>query len=547
MMSLMFCCLLLLSRSFIQLFAGIRSGPQPGKRLLHFDIFLVCAVLLVSSVTASGQTRKTSLDRARENWSGFIASRSEDPVPQSGAVICVGSSHLARWKEVSSALDPLKVYNYGIGGTTMKDAAEHFVQNLLVPFQPRAVILYEGSNDIARGAVPQEVMAHFHDFIAQLRHSLPNTHVYVTSVIPSPGKRFEKWNLIREANHLLKLECEKRTWLTYVDAVSGLIGKDGQIRTECFIPNDVHMNAKGYAVWSERIPPVVREGESLNAPALWLYEPAEFKEVPYRLMKPIDYDATKAWPLILSLHGAGGRGNDNQSNLRNWNGLLAQDEMRRRHPAFVLVPHSEHGWTDPNSPLAAIPEITAEMIRSEPPEVQRWLRRWQSRGLGNRPGNLDRVFELIDQKLVKEFNIDTDRVYCLGHSMGGEGTFTAIYLQPERFAAAIPTAGIFLPWRDVTRIRDIPVWTFHGDDDPVVPYAFTERAFERLQAIGGNMKFTTLKGIRHAAAMPALTYRGDPESGGITRRASELVDQTPDVWDWLFQQKRVLPTEEVDR
>ena len=74
---------------------------------------------------------------------------------------------------------------------------------------------------------------------------------------------------------------------------------------------------------------------------LALYEPGEYKELKYRLMKPIDFDADETYPLIVSLHGAGGRGTDNIKNLRNWNEYMADESLRRRHPCFVLAPQSD--------------------------------------------------------------------------------------------------------------------------------------------------------------------------------------------------------------
>lgn len=290
--------------------------------------------------------------------------------------------------------------------------------------------------------------------------------------------------------------------------------------------------------------PAVDSAQRVRKPAvtpatLALYEPGEFKGVKYRLMKPINFDPEKTYPLILSLHGAGGRGSNNIQNLRNWNEWMAADDLRRKHPAFVLAPQTSNRWNDPSSPLGKPAEFTKELIESVPEKMQPWVKRWKDRQSGDAIGDLGMVFELIDTVLMKKFKIDADRVYCLGHSMGGAGTFTAIYLQPKRFAAAIPTAGVFAPWQDVDRIKDVPIWAFHGDDDPVVPYIFTQHVFERLKAVDGNMKFTTLKGVKHGANRPAFNYTGDvPGKGFTTAYASDLPDKTADIWDWLFKHKR---------
>ena len=282
-----------------------------------------------------------------------------------------------------------------------------------------------------------------------------------------------------------------------------------------------------------------KRSPAVSEATLDLYESGEFKGVKYRLMKPIDFDPAKTYPLILSLHGAGGRGDKNIQNLRNWNEWMADETFRRKHPVFVLVPQTSIGWSDPTSPYAKPSEITDELIASLPQGMGPWIERRKNRQSSTSEGNMDIVYEFIDSELMKQYKIDADRVYCLGHSMGGAGTLTAIYQHPDRFAAAIPTAGVFPPWQDFQRIKDLPVWIFHGDDDPTVPYIFSEYAFSRLEAIGANTKFTTLKGVKHGASGPAFNYTGDdPAKGFSTEYASDRTDRTEDIWDWLFSKRR---------
>lgn len=169
---------------------------------------------------------------------------------------------MARWTSVAKDLAPLKIYNFGIGGSTMRDAARAFARELVIPYKPRAVILYEGSNDIARGTSPTQILEQFQDFYTQIRQSLPGTRFYVLGIVPSPGKRFERWQTIQLANQTLQKECQRFPWLTYIDTTSGLIGDDQQPRMECFLEEDIHMNSNGYKVWASEIAPVVLEAES---------------------------------------------------------------------------------------------------------------------------------------------------------------------------------------------------------------------------------------------------------------------------------------------
>jgi len=280
-----------------------------------------------------------------------------------------------------------------------------------------------------------------------------------------------------------------------------------------------------------------RKKAAVSERTLTLYEPGEFNGVKYRLMKPIDFDTTKTYPLILSLHGAGGKGSDNVRNLRNWNEYLADEALRRKHPCFVLAPQSTALWNDPTSPFVDALDLRAEAIASWPAAWRSRIDRYQQRLTAAPKGNLHTVLKLIDEKLSKQFLIDTNRIYCIGHSMGGLGTFTAVYQHPDRFAAAIPTAGGFPPWRDASRIRDVPIWTFHGAADTVVPTDFTRYVFDKMKELNGNMKYTELRGVAHGANAIACKYSSDnAEEGYITKYASGRPDKTSDIWDWLFKQ-----------
>ncbi|MHC4994314.1 MAG: carboxylesterase family protein [Planctomycetota bacterium] len=284
----------------------------------------------------------------------------------------------------------------------------------------------------------------------------------------------------------------------------------------------------------------------VSAKTLALYEPGEFKGVQYRLMKPIDFDPSKTYPLILSLHGGSGRGTHNIKNILIWNEYLADEDLRRKHPCFVLAPQSNGRWLDNTSEVKMYPEPGSITIDDLPESMREFgpqiIARIEEASRSNEAayGVLDEVLEFIDTKLTKQYKIDTDRVYVLGHSMGAMGTFTAIYQHPDRFAAAIPSAGFFSPWLDVKRFRDVPLWIFHGKPDKIVDYSGSRYVFDQLKKLKGNAKFTTLPGVGHGSQnSPAFRYTGDvPEKGYITEFTSDRVDKTDHVWDWLFRQKR---------
>ena len=243
------------------------------------------------------------------------------------------------------------------------------------------------------------------------------------------------------------------------------------------------------------------------------YEARSHDSMPYRLMKPIRIEPGKRYPLIVSLHGSGGVGNDNLSNLRFWNGVMAREEWRRNYPCFVLVPQRRPGgiW----GPKPDVPGTEDLFVRDD----------------------LDHVFEIIEL-LQREFPIDADRIYALGSSGGGAGTWNIVSARPEMFAAAIPVCGRF-NLANVPRLAEVPIWVFHGDADQLISVEFSRTAFAALRKAGGNIKYTELGGIKHSSWIQAFTYVGDDESKGfVTQLANQQSDPTADVWEWLFARRK---------
>ena len=224
---------------------------------------LLCALLLATSAVFAADevlTDKSSSSKVLALYQKTLAAAQKEP-PAPGGIICIGSSHMQYWKSVQSDLAPLTVHNFGIGGSRMNQAADLFVDNLAIPFKPRAVILYEGSNDINAGTRPEEVLASFRKLYGKLHAALPQARLYVLGVVPSPGKRFEKIADLRKTNELLAKECATQPWMKFIDVTEPLIGADGKPKEELFKPGDIHMLPAGYVVWKSVIAPVIVPAE----------------------------------------------------------------------------------------------------------------------------------------------------------------------------------------------------------------------------------------------------------------------------------------------
>jgi lysophospholipase L1-like esterase len=208
--------------------------------------------------TPSRREAETKID---PKWEALALKKRAATPTTPGGIVCIGSSHMANWKSIQSDLKPLTVFNLGIGGSKMVHASEIFLPLLALPAKPRAILLYEGSNDLNAGDTPESILEHFKNLHQRLHQELPETRLYVLGIVPSPGKRFERWTAIQETNALLKAECAAQPWMRFLDTTSPLLGSDGRPQPECFIPNDVHMTAVGYETWASVVGPVVVEAE----------------------------------------------------------------------------------------------------------------------------------------------------------------------------------------------------------------------------------------------------------------------------------------------
>lgn len=216
--------------------------------------------------------------------------------------------------------------------------------------------------------------------------------------------------------------------------------------------------------------------------------------MPYQLMKPLNFDSSKSYPLILFLHGSGERGHDNKRTLTHIESLLTADSNRINFPAFVLVPQCDtgHRWVEVD---------WKALSHTQPTEPSKYMRL---------------SIELLHE-IESRFPIDPKRIYVTGLSMGGFGTWDIIARLPNKFAAAAPVCG----GGDIETaavIKNIPIWIFHGSTDKVVKASRSNHMYEALLKVGGNVKYSEYPEVGHDSWKPA--YR------------------EPDFLKWMFGQRK---------
>lgn len=180
--------------------------------------------------------------------------------PPAGAVLAVGSSSIRGWhRTIEQDLSPLTIIPRGFGGSTMYDLA-HYADRVIFPYKPRAILIYEGDNDIAAGIPPVAVLQTFADLVRRIHGRLPGTRVYVLAVKPSPS-RWKWWNGMSELNAMLRAACEKNPWLDFIDVATPMLDDQGKPRPELYIGDRLHLSAEGYALWTRVVREVLLEKE----------------------------------------------------------------------------------------------------------------------------------------------------------------------------------------------------------------------------------------------------------------------------------------------
>jgi predicted peptidase len=199
--------------------------------------------------------------------------------------------------------------------------------------------------------------------------------------------------------------------------------------------------------------------------------------LPYLLHLPEGAETRRDWPLIVFLHGSGERGDDL--------GLVRRQGLPRRLDEGLEVP--------------------AVVLSPQCPDGQVWAQQYPA------------VMALVDEVMAR-VGVDPDRVLLTGLSLGGAGVVHLAATHPERFAALAPICGPWTFYYVTPRMARLPLWAFHGEDDPVVSVEDSRRLVAAVEALGGEARLTTYPGVAHDAWTSAYA--------------------TDELFTWLLAQRR---------
>jgi hypothetical protein len=169
--------------------------------------------------------------------------------PAEGAVLATGSSSITGWSNrIHEDLAPLTIIPRGFGSSTMYDLL-YYSDKIILPYEPKAILIYEGDNDIAWGVAPEDIRKTFDVLVEEIHQQLPDTRIYMLAIKPSIS-RAQLWPMMDIANRLLQEACDADDLLYYVDISTPML-RDGDVEGKYLNTDDLHMNAAGYDLWRE--------------------------------------------------------------------------------------------------------------------------------------------------------------------------------------------------------------------------------------------------------------------------------------------------------
>ena len=229
-----------------------------------------------------------------------------------------------------------------------------------------------------------------------------------------------------------------------------------------FIITVINIHAQDYSLYQKK----------------WLVQGAD--TMPYRILLPVNFDATKTYPVVFFLHGSGERGKDNEAQLVHGAKIFLKEEVRKNFPAIVIFPQcSASGyWSNVLRIFDASKKIGYTFLTE-----------------GEATRDME-VLQLLVKYILENYPVNKNQVYVGGLSMGGMGTYELVRRNPGVFAAAFPICGGANP-ATAQSMKRVAWWIFHGAKDDEVYPSFSEKMFAAFKKEHTNVQLTLYPEANH--------------------------------------------------
>ena len=170
-------------------------------------------------------------------------------------VMLAGSSSIEFWDSYAEDLKPIVAYNHGIGGTMIDDWSTSLIDRLVVPYCPKALVLYVGVNDLVNGGKDKDSIVSGAEKLLEDTHAkLPNTHLFYILINKLPGYYLGYQSTIEAIDAaMISYQSGKDNWLTLIDAGKPLLKATGVADAAYFRLDNLHLSEYGYVLWAVEI------------------------------------------------------------------------------------------------------------------------------------------------------------------------------------------------------------------------------------------------------------------------------------------------------
>lgn len=223
----------------------------------RFLKFRVIPCLILASGLAGLLPAQEKAPPKPERWEQAIAKfEEEDKVspPPKGAILLIGGSNAKRWKDVGNYFPGETVINRGFGGSHLSDSV-YFMDRVVLPYAPKAIILNAGGNDLNFGKPPEEVRDSLKAFMAKIHTALPKTKVYYVAIPATARSAKVEGGLEggKKVNAMLKAVADADDQLEFVDVFTAFLGADGKPRPGLYVDDGIHFTTEGQKILADLI------------------------------------------------------------------------------------------------------------------------------------------------------------------------------------------------------------------------------------------------------------------------------------------------------
>ena len=217
---------------------------------------LVIPVLLAAALLGSAAQRPSRPIGFAKDIQRFVDQDKVSPPPER-AILFIGSSIFRQWSALETQMAPLPVFNRAFGGSRTWEVL-HYMDKIVLPYRPRIIVYYCGSNDVDAGAGAPEIAENFKAFVDKVAAELPDTRIFYVSINKAPEKK-ALWNVVDEANSIIRDYTTHNKKLGFIDVNPVLFDAKGNPRLELYRDDLLHFYPAAYVEFTKIIRPVIEK------------------------------------------------------------------------------------------------------------------------------------------------------------------------------------------------------------------------------------------------------------------------------------------------